>query len=61
MPLLSARRHAVHLYFVSTFDFFFFSFSFLASDFIYFLRLLKLIVKLDVLQISQPALSSLSA
>lgn len=33
----------------------------LASDFISFLQLLNLIVKLDVLQISQPVLSSLSA
>lgn len=58
MPLLSAQRHAVHLYFLIVFDFFSLS---LASDFISFLRLLNLIVKLDVLQISQPALSSLSA
>lgn len=57
MPLFSAQRRTVRLYFVSTLGF---SFS-LASDFISFLRLLNLIVKLDVLQISQPALSSLSA
>lgn len=57
MPLLSARRHAVRLYLVSMFDFFPLS---LQTSFLFF-WLLNLIVKLDVLQISQPALSSLSA
>lgn len=45
----------------SLFYFYVWLFSCLASDFISFLRLLNLIVKLDVLQISQPAPSSLSA
>lgn len=45
----------------SLFCFYVWLFSSLASDFISFLRLLNLIVKLDVLQISQPAPSSLSA
>lgn len=45
----------------SLFGFYLWLFPSLASDFISFLWLLNLIVKLDVLQISQPALSSLSA
>lgn len=45
----------------SLFGFYVWLFPSLASDFISFFWLLNLIVKLDVLQISQPALSSLSA